>query len=157
MFSTCSLLLFKAVHSPYATKCSSAEASLIHMYWSCPSLKHTLPHVFKRWIGTESSGCSVWGHWGEMQLAEKQHASSSPSLLTRRTILDRWRDAAPSTHTQWLTLWDIMPCLLRKSDTHLYSKCNTIFKMEGSRTYGTLLYISGFVNVWLLSGEWACI
>lgn len=72
---------------PCCHKCKKAEASLIHMSWTCPSLEK---------------------YWREVTIYLWQTLSFA-SLLARCAILLRWRDAALHTHAQWLR--DVISCL----------------------------------------------
>lgn len=100
--------------SPYCVKCKIAEASLIHMYWSCSSLNkylreifHTLSQVLKIKLKPNPLTALFGIMEGEEQLpVEKHHTLSFSSLLARRAILLKWRDTSPPTHAQWLE--DIM-------------------------------------------------
>lgn len=109
----------------------------MHMYWSCLSLSqfwadvfHTLSRFF-RIEETLNPLLALFGISGEELplLACKRQALSFFSLLARRTILIRWKGAAPPTHKEWL--YDLMSCLrlekIRCSLQHSTGKFNKIW------------------------------
>ncbi len=129
------LLQFKVVHrthisktklskfypdvDPYCDKCKTEEASLIHMFWTCPSLEKFWREVFQTLSLIVSLDIepdplvALFGTMGgetDVRLTPaRRRTLSFASLLARRAILLRWKDAAPPTHAQWVL--DIMSCL----------------------------------------------
>ena len=145
------LLQFKVVHrahisksklarfypevSPCCDKCKTSEASLIHMFWTCPSLEQFWREVFQTLsqilnIMLEPNPLvALFGTTGEddvLLTSSKCRTLSFASLLARRAVLLRWRDAAPPTHTQWLR--DIMSCLNLEKIRYSVTGCNEKFK-----------------------------
>lgn len=92
---------------PCCDKCKREEASVIHMFWTCPSLEKYWREVFQTLslivsLDIEPNPLvALFGTIGEGEVRL--------TLAKWRTILLRWRDAAPSTHAQWLR--DVMSCL----------------------------------------------
>lgn len=145
------LLQFKVVHrthiskarlsrmysdvDPLCDKCKRGEASLIHMFWTCPSLEKYWRDVFQTLslilnLELEPNPLvALFGTTGEVDLRltpSKSRTLSFASLLARRAILLRWRDAAPPTHAQWLR--DIMSCL--DLEKIRYSVCDLSKKFQ---------------------------
>lgn len=83
-----------------------------------------LPKLAKHFYFEPDPLVTVFGTpWDdEMRLTpNKSHTTSFTSLLPRRAVLLRWRDAAPPTHAQWLR--DAKSCLdLEKIH---YTRCNS--------------------------------
>lgn len=150
MCSPC-LLQFKVVHrahiskaklsciypdvDPCYDKCRISKASLIHMFWSCPSLEKYWKEVFQTlslilYCNLEPNPLvAVFGTTGDDNTSfspNKRHTIAFASLLARRAILLRWKDSAPPTHAQWLK--DIMSCL--KLEKIRYSVCNSTIKFK---------------------------
>lgn len=127
------LLQFKVVHrahmsreklsrmypdfSPCCSKCKGDEASLIHMYWSCPSLGKFWSEVFQTLstvLNLDLAPDPLIALFGIARdvshlTPNKLRSLSFASLLARRAVLLRWRDVSPPTHSQWLG--DIMSCM----------------------------------------------
>uniref|UniRef100_A0A669D0H5 Reverse transcriptase domain-containing protein n=1 Tax=Oreochromis niloticus TaxID=8128 RepID=A0A669D0H5_ORENI len=121
------LLQFKVVHrfhlskvklsrmypnvDPICDKCGSAEASLIHMFWTCPSLEGFWTDIFQTLsliIGHHMDPdplVALFGTTGEAdaRLTSSQRCMLSfASLVARHAILLRWRGAPLPTQAQWL-------------------------------------------------------
>lgn len=128
------LLQFKVVHrahwskvrlssiypnvDPHCDKSLSDEASLIHMFWTCPSLENFWKEVFRTLLVIlkidlkPNPLVAIFGATGGASThfsPTQRRVLSFTSLLARRAVLVRWRDAAPPTHTQWFR--DVMSCL----------------------------------------------
>lgn len=127
-----SLLQFKVVHrahiskmklskmypelSPNCDKCGSPEATLIHMFWFCPSheqfwrgIFETLSDILKHTFEPDPL-IVLFGVTGIEGLPKaKCNALAFASLLARRTILLNWKGNALPTHSQWLK--DLISCL----------------------------------------------
>lgn len=96
--------------STYCDKCKIAEASLIHMYWSCPCLGkywtevfHTLSTILNTCIDANPLVALFGVTDDQVTLPSfKRQALSFCSLLARHAVLLKWRDSAPPNHTQWL-------------------------------------------------------
>ncbi|KAL0149606.1 hypothetical protein M9458_055133 [Cirrhinus mrigala] len=146
-----SLLQFKVVHrahiskvrlshmypdvDPLCDKCKRDEASLFHMFWTCPSLERYWRDVFQTLsliLNLELEPdplIALFGTAGEDDMyftAIKRRILSFASLLASRAVLLRWKDAAPPTHAQWLR--DIMTCL--DLEKIRYSVCDSNKKFE---------------------------
>ena len=87
------------------------------MFWTCPSLEKYWRDVFQtlsQILNFELEPCplvALLSTTGEMDalLTPVQHpALSFASLMARWALLQRWRDASPPTHAQWLR--DIISC-----------------------------------------------
>ena len=145
------LLQFKVVHrthisklklsryypdvDPYCDKCKREEASLIHMFWTCPSLEKYWREVFQTLsliVGLDMEPnplIALFGTTDDVNVRltpAKRRTLSFASLLARRALLLRWRNAAPPTHAQWLR--DVMSCL-NLEKIH-YSICNSKEKFQ---------------------------
>lgn len=146
-----SLLQFKVVHrahiskaklsrmypdvNPCCDKCRISEASLIHMFWTCPSLEKYWKEVFQTLSLILNCKLepdplvALFGTTGDDNTCltpNMRRTIAFASLLARRAILLRWRDAAPPTHAQWLR--DIMSCL--KLEKIRYSVYNRTIKFQ---------------------------
>ena len=146
-----SLLQFKVMHmahvskvklshmypdvDPCCDKCKRDEASLIPMFWTCPSLESYWRDIFQtlsQILYFELEPCplvALFGTTGEMAARltpVKRCTLSFSSLMARRALLLRWRDAAPPTHAQWLR--DIMSCLSLEKICYLVSGSNKKFQ-----------------------------
>lgn len=150
-----SLLQFKVVHrahlskvklsklysdiSPECDKCKSADASLIHMYWTCPSLEQYWRSVFDTLSGILEIRIephplvALFGvapeDW-QLPLA-KQKSLAFASLLARRSILLKWKEPYPPRHTQWVR--DLLSCLsLEKIRFTIRGSERKFYKVWGS-------------------------
>lgn len=99
--------------SPCCDKCKIAEASLIHMYWSCPCLGkywtevfHTLSNILNTRIDPNPLVALFGVTDDQVTLPSfKRQALSFCSLLARRAVLLKWRDSALLiTHSGSMTL-----------------------------------------------------
>ena len=129
-----SLLQFKVVHrthisktklsrfhpdvDPCCNKYKREEASLIHIFWTCPSLEKYWREAFQTLslivnLDIEPKPLvTLFGNTGEVNghlRPAKWPTLSFASLLARCAMLLMWRDAALPTHAQWLR--DVMTCL----------------------------------------------
>lgn len=126
------LLQFKVVHrvhlskvklariypnvDPICEKCRSAPASLLHMYWSCPSLANFWKSVFQ--TISEVLLCQVelnpfsaiFGVALDLDLPRfKLRMLAFSLLLARRAVLLKWKDPVSPSHAHWIR--DIMLCM----------------------------------------------
>lgn len=119
--------------SPNCDKCQSPNSSLIHMFWTCPSLEKFWRNVFQTLsltLDTVLEPDPLLALFGVMKGGglpkTKCTALSFALLLARRSILLRWKGAHLPTHSQWLQ--DLMSCLklqkircsIRKSEQKFY-------------------------------------
>ncbi len=111
-------LVYSQILAHAVKKCKRDEASLIHMYWSCPSMGKFWKEVFQTLstvLNLDLTPDPLIALFGITRRDDphltsyKYHALSFASLLARRAVLLRWRDAASPTHAQWLG--DVMSCL----------------------------------------------
>lgn len=127
------LLQFKVVHrlhfskerlakfypgtDPLCNRCRHDTGSLIHTFWSCPNITnywtlmfHTLSEAYDVKIApnplTALFGVLPPGHTCPKYISR---VVAFASLMARRLILGRWKDASSPTHSQWMT--DLMQCL----------------------------------------------
>ena len=103
--------------TPTCDKCSTNDATLIHSYWLCPRLQYfwrevfeTVSKILKHNLDPDPL-TALFGIADEhLPLTHAQRRLLAFStLMARRAILLKWKEAAPPTLTQWLR--DIMVCL----------------------------------------------
>lgn len=121
-----SLIQFKVVHrahlpksklakiythiDPMCDRCKSAEATLIHMFWLCPQIQQyweDICEALSDMLGvtiTLNPLLMLFGITAEgLRLpAGGQKLIAFSTLLARRLILLRWKDAVPPTKPHWI-------------------------------------------------------
>lgn len=144
------LLQFKVVHrahicksklsrfysevDPLCDKCRLDEGTLYHMFWACPSIEKFWREVFQTLSQIlnitlkPNPMIAIFGTTAEEANLTpfKRRTLSFASLLARRAVLLRWRDAAPPTHSQWLK--DLVSCLDLEKIRYSIAGCNRKFK-----------------------------
>ena len=163
-----SLLQFKVVHRTHISKtklsrfhpdvdpCCKEEASLIHIFWTCPSLEKYWREAFQTLslivnLDIEPKPLvTLFGNKGEVDghlRPAKWPTLLFASLLARCAMLLMWRDAALPTHAQWLR--DVMTCL-NLEKIH-YSIRNSKEKFQ--KSVGTFSGILSWFSIKLRTGS----
>lgn len=110
------LLQFKVIHrlhfskSKLAKMCHQDEATLCHMFWSCPALVpfwtaifETFTYICEKKIPLDPAIAIFGVAPMEISLSVAQgDAVAFSSLLARRLLLLKWKSAKPPSHSQWV-------------------------------------------------------
>lgn len=145
-----SLIQFKVVHrahldksklakifpqiDPICDRCRSEEATLVHMFWNCPRIQiywagicealsavlgvHITPNPFMLMFGITPEGLSLPTGGGKV--------IAFSTLLARRLILLKWKDAAPPTVSSWIKevlinlKLEKIRCVMKGSENRFY-------------------------------------
>lgn len=95
---------------PTCDRCRQAPATLLHMFWSCPRLYSFWHSIFEAFSGIcgktvhPSPLISLFGVAPVSSLFSRNQLDMMAfcSLLARRLILFKWKDALPPTYGQWI-------------------------------------------------------
>lgn len=100
----------KADLDPVCDRCRREPATLIHMFWSCATLRNFWESIFNtlsRVCGTSLEPCPFIALFGvalrEANLTRPQtNMIAFCTLLARRMILQKWKDASPPVYGHWI-------------------------------------------------------
>jgi len=95
---------------PTCDRCRQAPATLLHMFWSCPTLCgfwHSIFEAFSGICGTAVHPSPLISLFGVAPVGvtfsgNQLGMMAFCSLLARRLILFKWKDAFPPTYGQWI-------------------------------------------------------
>ena len=101
---------FRPELDPICDRCRQAPASLLHMFWTCPSLYNFWKLIFDAFsetIGVPVEPSPFLALFGVTP--QNMHLSSYNckmvafcTLLARRLILFKWKDSLPPTFSHWI-------------------------------------------------------
>lgn len=121
---------------PNCDKCSNPDATLIHMFWLCPSLEMFWREVFQ-------TLCEILNYTAELNplivlfVLLKRSSCPGPNQIHYLLlpfwpdVLLKWKGTTLPTHSQWLK--DLFSCLTLEKIRHsLHGSEKKLYKVLGS-------------------------